>query len=371
MKLQRHCFPLVVFSFVSFSLTANTHAAGDVETARQKAIKRGIDFLRTSQSDNGNWTTTRTLGITGLIVNALIESGVPAKDPVVRKGLKYLESNVQDDGGIYIPKSRLINYETCIAVMALSAVNDKEYQPTIKNAEKFLRKLQWDEGEGVESDDVTYGGAGYGGSTRPDLSNTQFLIDALKSAGAGKDDPALKKALIFVSRCQNLETEHNLTEFAAKINDGGFYYTPAAGGSSSAGKTPEGGLKSYGTMTYAGLKSMVYAGLTKDDARVKAAYGWISKYYSLVENPGQGAKGLYYYYHTFARTLTAVDESTVTDAKGVEHHWREELVRKLVELQRENGSWVNGSDRFYEGDPNLVTGYSLICLSHCRQDKSK
>ena len=39
--------------------------------------------------------------------------------------------------------------------------------------------------------------------------------------------PALQKALIFISRSQNLESDKNDTAFAAKINDGGFYYTPA------------------------------------------------------------------------------------------------------------------------------------------------
>ncbi|MCA9067913.1 MAG: hypothetical protein KDA84_03270, partial [Planctomycetaceae bacterium] len=293
---------LVLFS----SSVRRCSAADGGEATRQKAVQQGIDYLKSSQNDDGSWTTNRTLGITGLVVNALLESGVPATDPTVQKGLKVLESHVQEDGGIYVPKSRLVNYETCIAVMTLAATNDKKYQPIIEKAEKFLRKLQWDEGEGLETSDVAYGGAGYGGSSRPDLSNTQFLMEALKSAGAKEDDPAFKKAMIFVSRCQNLETEHNTTEFAGKINDGGFYYTPAAGGNSGAGKTPEGGLKSYGTMTYAGLKSKVYAGLKKEDPRVKAAFDWISKFYSLDENPGEGTKGLYYYYHTFAKTLAVL-----------------------------------------------------------------
>ena len=86
--------------------------------------------------------------------------------------------------------------------------------------------------------DLNYGGAGYGRRSRPDLSNTSFLIDALHSVGRGEDDPAIQKALIFVSRCQNLESKDNTSPFAAKVNDGGFYYTVAAGGGSPAGTTP-------------------------------------------------------------------------------------------------------------------------------------
>jgi squalene-hopene/tetraprenyl-beta-curcumene cyclase len=346
--------------------TASVSAADEMEAARVKATEHGINFLKSTQADDGSWTTTKTIGITGIVVNALLDSGVPADDPVVQKGLKHLEGFVQEDGGIYVPGSTHKNYETCIALMTFAAADKQKYETLLKNAEKFLKELQWDEGEGKDPSDTFYGGAGYGGSSRPDLSNTQFLLEALKTAGLGEEDPAFKKALVFVSRTQNLETEHNTTEFAAKVGDGGFYYTPAAGGTSQAGKNPDGGLRSYGSMTYAGLKSMIYAGLKPDDPRVKAAMTWISKFYTLEENPGLGQQGLYYYYHTFAKTLSVLGKPMIPDAKGQEHNWRSELVAQLAKLQKENGSWVNSADRWYEGDPNLVTAYALMSLRYCK-----
>ena len=39
-------------------------------------------------------------------------------------------------------------------------------------------------------------------------------------------------------------------------------------------------------MTYAGIKSMIYCGVDKDDPRVKKAYEWIKKNYSVEKNPG-------------------------------------------------------------------------------------
>ena len=114
----------------------------------------------------------------------------------------------------------------------------------------------------------------------------------------------MKRALVFVSRCQNLESEHNTLAFAKKNpDDGGFIYTAAAGGQSPAGQTPNGGLRSYGSMTYAGLKSMIYAGVRADDPRVKAARKWIQQHYDLSSNPGMGQAGLYYYYQTVAKAL--------------------------------------------------------------------
>jgi squalene-hopene/tetraprenyl-beta-curcumene cyclase len=250
--------------------------------------------------------------------------------------------------------------------MAFQAANTNgEYTDIIKKADKFLRDLQWDEGENLKSSDTAYGGAGYGRNRRPDLSNTQFLIEALKAAGAKEDDPALQKALVFVSRSQNLESEHNTTEFAAKINDGGFFYTPAAGGSSQAGAEPNGGLRSYGSMTYAGLKSMIYAGLTLKDPRAKAAFEWIRKFYTVKENPGMGQLGLYYYYHTFAKALAVMNLDYIEDAKGGKHDWRKELVEEIASKQLANGSWTNSAERWQEGDPNLVTAYALMTLAYC------
>jgi squalene-hopene/tetraprenyl-beta-curcumene cyclase len=185
------------------------------------------------------------------------------------------------------------------------------------------------------------------------------------TAGTSADDPAIQRALVFVSRTQNLEGPNNTLPFPAKNPDGGFYYTPAAGGESQAGATPEGGLRSYGSMTYAGLKSMIFAGLGRDDPRVKAAIAWLSKHYTFAENPGMGDAGLYYYFHTAAKALDVLGEETFTDASGQQHAWRSELADVLIARQQDDGSWVNENPRWMEGDPNLVTSYALLAISYC------
>jgi squalene-hopene/tetraprenyl-beta-curcumene cyclase len=291
---------------------------------------------------------------------------------MVVKGLGYLQGFVQPDGGIYANGSRIKNYETCVNLLAFNAANvNHKYDKVVKDADRFIRGLQVDGSDGRDKSNIEYGGVGYGNATRPDLSNTAFLIDALHAAGAAADDEALQKALVFVSRCQNLETEHNTTPFAAKNPDGGFYYTPAAGGQNPAEKTPDGGLRSYGSMTYAGLKSMIFAGVGPDDPRVQAAIGWLKKNYSLETNPGMGDNGLYYYYHTFAKALDALGQETFEDADGVKHEWRKELADELVRRQQPDGSWINTNSRWLEGDANLVTGYALLTLSYCHPATAK
>lgn len=364
--IRSRVFPLLtLLAGVSIAIRLSADdkpAPGPAKVAESR--RAAVEFLRTTQSEDGSWTSNTAPGVSGLITTALLKSGVKPSDQTVAKALKHISTFIQDDGGIYEKSSGHRNYETSICLLAFQAANENhQYDKQIAGARDFLKKLQWDDTEDVKPDDVRYGGAGYGRSQRPDLSNTSFLLDALKAAGVGPDDPAMKNAIIFVSRCQNLESEFNTTPFAAKVNDGGFYYTPAGGGNSQAGNTENGGLRSYASMTYAGLKSMIYAGVDAKDPRVQAAFKWIQKHYSLEENPGMGQAGLYYYYHTFAKALEAMNLKTLEDATGKKHDWRAELTAHLLSLQKENGSWVNAEKKWMEGDPNMATAYSLLTLA--------
>lgn len=348
---------------VVLSLLSGQASAQSVDEMQQKAIQ----FLEVTQAADGTWTKSDAVGITSLVTTSLLMSGKSADDAVVKKALDAIVANQQSSGGIHAPASRFQNYETCIAILALAEANkDGRYDSVIEKAEQFLRHLQWDEGEGIETTDGRYGGGGYDSKQRPDMSNTQFLVEALKQAGVAADDPAMQKALVFVSRAQNLESKHNTLPFAGKVNDGGFIYTPAGDGESKAGNTENGGHKSYGSITYAGLKSMIYAGVNKDDPRVKAATDWIRKHYTLEENPNMGQQGLFYYFQTFSKTMSVVGGDEFEDASGMKHAWKKELTERLASLQQKNGSWTNPADRWYEGDPNLVTAYCLMALHYCQ-----
>ncbi len=334
----------------------------------EKTVERGIQFLVShGQAPDGSFSKFAGTGPTSLAVTAMLRLGRSPSEPAVAKGLKYLESCAQSDGGVYTMFGRFKNYETCAAIMCLQeAGRAGARKELVDKAETFLRGIQWDEDRDKQTSDTAYGGVGYGGKSRPDLSNTAYLIDALKACGAKADDEAIQKAMVFVSRCQNLETEHNTTQFAAKVNDGGFYYTPMVSRQDEERMTPNGGLRSYGSMTYSGFKSMLYAGLERDDPRVKAAVNWMARFYSVTSNPGMGDAGLYYYYHIFAKTLDVLGEDFIEDAEGVKHDWRRELTEELARRQKENGLWANANTRWMEGDPNLATSMALLALSYCR-----
>jgi len=366
--LRRLCLRMPAVSMLAWAIC--TSAVSPCQASQRKlapVVERAVAFLATTQAEDGSYSSHAGTGITSLIATSLMRHGRTPADPFVSKSLTFLQQQVRKDGGVYQQGSRYRNYETCLAILCFQEANrDGKYDDLLARAEAFIKGLQWDEQEGHNSASTSYGGAGYGKHQRPDLSNTNYLVDALKSLGRGPEDPAIQRALVFVSRCQNLETEHNESKFAATNPDGGFYYTIAAGGSSQAGETANGGLRSYGSMTYAGLKSMIYAGVSADDPRVKSAYQWVQKHYTLQENPGMGSNGFYYYLHTFAKALEATGQDEVVDAQGVRHNWRQELIDQLAARQQEDGSWLNTNERWLEGDPNLVTGYALLALSYCR-----
>ena len=347
-------------------------AASPALAAENRAIKaameKGVAFLKTAQSDDGTWSSMQSIGVTGLVVHSLLVAGVPADDPAVAKGLKKLANSIQPDGSIGPPNSRISAYETSIAVMTLAAANkDGQYDQAIQNAIKFLRTVQFGEARGTRPEDSQLGGAGYNtGRSRPDLSNTHFFLEAFEAAGISPNDQAVQDSIKFLSRCQNLAGPANPAPEAAQVNDGGFQYTVVGGGGGDRNAGAEGGLRSYGSMTYAGFKSMLYAGLTEDDPRVKASLGWIRKHYSVAENPGMGPRGLFYYYYLFGKAMNAGKITTLVDDDGARHDWKQELGDHLLTLQLPNGSWVNkGSEQWQEGDPNLVTAYALFALSQC------
>lgn len=337
-----------------------------------EVVQRGLRFLLDSGQDIEDGSFSKQLGpaVTALSATALMKHGLSPEHPRVAKALAYLMQFRRDDGGFYAENSVLQNYETSIAVLCLAEANaDGRYNEVIQQAANFLRRLQWDEGEGHERSSPFFGGAGYGNSKRPDLNNTSYWIEAMIAAGEDMNSTAMQNAMLFNARCQNLVGPDNLANFAQLSTEedrGGFIYSPVGEGESKASTSETGGLRSYGSMTYAGLKSFLYAGVDRGDIRVQAAVDWIRRHYDVTRNPGMDQQGVYYYYHVFAKALHVLGEDEFTDAQGAAHRWRHDLLRELHKRQQADGSWINSADRWYESDPNLVTSYVLLALVYCK-----
>lgn len=339
---------------------------------KNPVLGRGLNYLIKKQLPGGAWMPQVGPAVTALAVKALVQAGVPAANPVIVKAMKYIETTHQPDGGFYV-YHMLQNYNTCIVLSILAVLPRKQYQGQISQAQKYLISLQRvgpmknNKGQVITKSSSWYGGVGYG-QGRPDLSNTSFFITALRNSGLPASNPAIQRALVFVTRCQE-NSETNPMPFARGLHNGGFIYTAANGGESQAGDRDRlngtAVLSAYGTMTYAGLKGMVYAGLTRKNPQVKAAIEWIRGHWVLSYNPGTGEskEGLFYYYLMFGRAFHALGINTITDVNGIKHNWRRELTAKLASLQRKDGSWKNiWSTRWLEFNPVLVTCYACLSL---------
>ena len=332
----------------------------DLRGKARNAIADGLRFLRSTQNEDGSWK--KSVGITALALRAYLESfrGYNESDGAfITKPISFMLSNIKPDGAI---SESNINraYNTATAMYALAATKNPKYADAIAGAQKYLGVLQIDEGEGYQRDHRYYGGIGYGNDERPDLSNQYLALEGLRASALDPKDPVWERALLFISRCQN-RSESNDQAWAG--NDGGFTYMP---GASAWHKEPT----SYGAMTYAGLISLIFAGVDKTDPRVQAAWKWISANYTVDENPGvEGRHALFYYYEAFAKTMAAMGDPIVKDAKGKEHNWRNDLVAKLVSMQNSDGSWVNPySAREWEGIKELITARSVIALNLALRD---
>ncbi len=343
---------------------------------RQEAIDEAVSYLLDVQAPDGTWAEGN-VGITALCTHALLTGGKEADDPPVKKAIDHLLAHQQDDGGIY--DVGLKNYTTSIALMVLVKADPNAYAEPIAKAKDYLIEHQWDEAESIDKDHPWYGGAGYGKHGRPDMSNTGYFLEAMHQAGVPEDHPVWEKAVVFVSRTQ-ARSESNDQVFVG-TDDGGLIYSPHDGGESKVAEKvtlPDGrkALASYGSMTYAGLKSFIYAGLSKNDPRVKAAMEWILDHWTWEENPGMGLpgrenlgqQGLYYYYMVAARALNAWGRDVLVDDRQREHRWRQELTRALLRRQRDDGSWINEADRWFEGLPPIPTSYAIVALVECSKE---
>jgi len=352
---------LILALLTGLVLAAPVYGAADdmnsqTRAKAQQAVDAGLTFLKSRQAANGS--VGNSVGLTSLTLRAILENprGVTAADkPAIERYAAFIASKANPDGSICEIQHDQ-SYNTAVAITALAATKDPKYAPIIANGQKYITKHQVGEDRGFMPVDNWYGGLGYGGDERPDISNLYIALESLRATSLDPKDPVWQKALIFVNRMQN-RSESNDQKYAG--NDGGFLYSPAY-------NPPEygGGTKSYGTVTAAGLISLLYAGVDKSDPRVQAAYKWLTTNYTLDSNPGTNTKGgLFYYYQALAKVTSAYGEKEFVDGRGQRHTWRNELAERLILLENPDGSWINrDSGLWWEDKPELASAWSVIAL---------
>ncbi len=323
-----------------------------------RAIEKGNEYLKSQQKPEGYWGQESYPALTALPVTAYMRDpankGKPLPDNI-KKAYDIILKAQKEDGSIF--NRGLASYNTSVCMMALLAANNEAYAPVILKARAYLIKQQ---NHGAP-DSPYYGGIGYGDPKAPptaDLSNTNMALEAIyysqKLAKDGKYGPQPEldwdAAIEFINQCQQ-NPKVNKQPWVSKEPSqlGGFVYRPGVQtpggtmgpkgpGKGKPGRPGMGGPgkganmvkppespKAYGSMTYAGMQSLIYANVDKNDERVKLAVKWIQDTYTLDENPGMGIQGLYYYYQTMSKTLSAMGMNTLTLKDGTVVYGREDL----------------------------------------------
>jgi squalene-hopene/tetraprenyl-beta-curcumene cyclase len=409
------CLLVPLWCAAVLPVAAQTLRAPDVSFRNevQRAFERGNDFLKTAQHSNGWWSTPDHPSVTALALAAML--GEPQRSlkssTGVKQGFAFVAGCAKPDGGIYV--TNLANYNTSISMMALLASGDARYDGILRRARAYLVGSQIDLGEKGKLDSPFDGGVGYGSKyAHSDMNNTLTALEALyhsrhlvdQKDPAGGRDLDWAAAAHFLESCQNLPARNKQAWVSNDPKDrGGFIYYP--GNSMAGGVTNANGkvsLRSYGSISYAGLLSYIYADVSKSDPRVQAVIDWLGRNYSIEENPGMGPQGYFYYLHLMTKALNAAGIDTLetqssaaqvksrdsesgtrgtrpsngtrpsdgtrpsnsdsSSTRPAKVDWRREVAMKLINLQKADGSWQNDNGRWWERDSNLVTAYAVLSL---------
>jgi squalene-hopene/tetraprenyl-beta-curcumene cyclase len=364
-----------------------------------RGLAAAAQYLIDHQDADGAWRSD-TYGVfkdgpslTPLVLETLL--GLPSTEKAeaaCRKGAAYLARMVRADGTID-EGPRGLSYPVYTAIFSVRALSRRQmadFRPARDAWLRFLRQRQLTEDLGWQPADKQYGGWGYSSQiprkprlgepiqplTESNLSATTFAMEALQAAGCSPHDPAFKKALIFVQRCQNFSEE--VSQADASYDDGGFFFIyddPVRNKAGSAGKDSHGRdrFSSYGSTTADGVRCLLACGLSLNHPRVQAARTWLENNFCPSFHPGKygpdremNRQAVYFYYSlSVAKAFHALGDKEIKTGNG-RLIWAEGLADDLLKRQQPDGTWVNSAVAVREDDPVVATCLATQTLIACR-----
>ncbi len=327
---------LTVFAVLIVLVPSSQLAKAAIDAVQvQRAIDRGIAFLRQTQNDRGGWSEFggQSCGLSSLCTLALLNAGVSRDDPDMTRALRYLRGCTPAE-----------TYSVALQTLVFCQLGAAGDLPRIRRNVELLVKEQKKFGQ--------EGAWGYGGGrSSGDPSNAQFAILALGAAqdrGIEVDPQVFQRALKYWIRRQT--------------RSGGWGYG--------------GGQSATGSMTCAGIASIIIArgrlsGLTSeidgdqirccggaDDKSdpVAAGLNWLGRSFNLEVNPGGGPGTFFYYLYALERVGRLSGRRFIG-----QHDWYREGAERLIGLQDGfQGFW---SGTAWEDDRNIATSFALLFLS--------
>ena len=263
---------LMTFTVLIASSLTTLQAAVD-SVAVQQAIDRGVIYLKKSQNARGGWAeySGQSCGLSSLCTLALLNSGVPAEDPVIQEALDYLREFQPEE-----------TYSVALQTLAFCHLGAASDLPRIRRNVKWLiSHQQLGDPVSQRGGSWNYGRQRGGG----DPSNTQFALLALSAAtdlGIDVDSGVFQRSLAY-------------------------WQVRQSGGGWSYGNSP----RLSGSMTCAGIASVVIANQCLDSTGelsidccgssleqnvvVEEGLEWLGKNFTLQVNPGGDSLTFFYY----------------------------------------------------------------------------
>jgi hypothetical protein len=340
-----------------------------------EALATAIRYLIAAQSADGSWRS-RTYGalkdgasLTPAVLKAItFAPDQPGSAEARLRGATYLGGlahALKQDAG-RAPELIYPVYTASAALIVSSRVEGDRGQAAREVWLRELRRRQMTEELGWTPLDPSYGAWGYSleplrkphalGSDQPldaDLSSTLFAVGALRIIGVAADAPEIRKAIVFIQRCQNVAAEGGI--YDPRYDDGGFFLTPTDPVRNKAGGIGTSRYHSYGSATADGLRALLRCGLAVDHPRVAAARTWLQTHFSVLKHPGECEPGreldleATYYYFTWSAShafrALGVREFQVN---GRLIAWAEGLAQELMRRQHmvEPGDGLEGRRPF-------------------------
>ncbi len=350
--------------------------SGQADDRVHRAVASATRALIAAQSPDGAWRS-KTYGafkdgpsLTPSVLKAVVFAPtVEGSEDTRLRGARYLAAQVGAEGRLYPI------YFDSATTLALSKVYVPGGREALSECLADLRRRQLVEPLGWAPDDPAYGAWGYavepsikrdvGREVDADLSSTLFAVGALRLGGAMVDDPAIRKALRFIERCQNFNTGD------PTLDDGGFFLTPTDPARNKAGESKVGRFHSYGSATADGLRALLRCGLPPDHPRVASCLRWLKQNFSsntvpgTFEGPREDEREATYYYYcwSIAHAFRSLGVRTF-DSNGRKVNWAAEIADELIRRQRPDGTWSNRFSASKEDDPLVATPFALGALAN-------
>ena len=353
----------------------------------REAINNAVKYLTDHQSSDGAWRSEiygpfkDGPSLTSLIAATLAPlKNIPKANSAYRDSARYLAALVSPAGQLESIAHSLTYPAYTAAGTVLALTGHSAFQKEQQAWLSYLRTLQLADELGWHPSDHAYGGWGYAATNLqpvngapatplavPNLSATVFALSALHAAGVSPVDPAIRRARVFVERCQNFCDD--LASAEERFDDGGFYFLLEDPQRNKAGEVGLDGagrqrFASYGSATADGLRALAYCGCDENHPRRRVAQSWLERNFSAEQHPGAYQPNrehlrptlFYYYAASLSRAFRLTDRL---------RHRAPKLASSILSRQLTNGSWVNTAVDVREDDPLVATPLAIQALHNC------